>query len=495
MGPAFRHEPVMGREVVELLGVVPPGLVVDATVGGGGHARLLLEARPDFQLLGIDRDPDAVEAARAELAPFGDRVRVVHGGFEDIAEIVASESEGNIMGILFDLGVSSPQLDRGERGFSYWGEAPLDMRMDGAQTLTAAQVVNEYDEERLAALIAENGEERFAREIAQRIVACRPLETTADLVDAVKEAIPAPARRRGGHPARRTFQAIRMEVNRELPNLAEGLDESVHLLKPEGRVLVLAYHSLEDRLVKERFTALAETVEPAPPGLPVEPERRPGLLRILTRRARRPPRRRGRREPACQECPPPRGRASRPVRVVTQSTTITAPRTRPRPPVRARASAPTRGRSGSAAAATARPLPARTAPAPHERPARRPLRVVEPDRRRRLFRTRRLVVLGTTLTLATVLTVVAFHVMLAQGQVRLDGLQREMTVAERAYEQARVRAGPRRVAPAHRLPRDPDGPRRTRPAADPDRGPGRVHRHRAVVGRARRLAHRQEEPR
>jgi 16S rRNA (cytosine1402-N4)-methyltransferase len=278
----------MGREVVELLGPVPPGLVVDGTVGGGGHARLLLEARPDLHLLGIDRDRDAVEAARAALAGFGSRVRVVHGGFEDIAEIVARESEGNVMGILFDLGVSSPQLDRPERGFSYWAEAPLDMRMDGGQTLTAAQVVNEYDEDRLAALIAENGEERFAREIARRIVQRRPLDTTGDLVDVIKDAIPAPARRRGGHPARRTFQAIRMEVNRELPHLEAGLDESVHLLKPEGRVLVVAYHSLEDRIVKETFADASATTEPAPHGLPVEPVRRTPLLRVLTRRARRP---------------------------------------------------------------------------------------------------------------------------------------------------------------------------------------------------------------
>jgi 16S rRNA (cytosine1402-N4)-methyltransferase len=282
----------MAREVLELLAPVPAGTVVDATVGGGGHAHLLLESRPDVALLGIDRDAEAVAASRERLAPFGDRVRIVHGGFEEIAEIVRRElggptSEGNIMGILFDLGASSPQLDRPERGFSYWGEAPLDMRMDAAQELTAEAVVNEYSEARLAEIIRTYGEERFARQIAARIVARRPLRTTADLVDAVKEAVPAPARRRGGHPARRTFQAIRMEVNRELPNLADGLDESVHLLAPGGRVLVLAYHSLEDRLVKERFAAWAGSRERTPPGLPVEP--RPNrLVRLLSRRAIRP---------------------------------------------------------------------------------------------------------------------------------------------------------------------------------------------------------------
>jgi 16S rRNA (cytosine1402-N4)-methyltransferase len=288
----FQHRPVMAREVLELLAPVPAGTVVDATVGGGGHAHLLLDARPDLALLGIDRDAEAVAAARERLAPFGDRARIVHGGFEEVADIVRRElggptSEGSIMGILFDLGASSPQLDRPERGFSYWGEAPLDMRMDAAQELTAATVVNEYPQARLAELIRANGDERYARQIAARIVARRPLHTTADLVDAVKEAIPASARRRGGHPARRTFQAIRMEVNRELPNLADGLDDSVHLLAPGGRVLVLAYHSLEDRLVKERFAAWAGTREKTLPGLPVEP--RPNrLVRLLTRRPMRP---------------------------------------------------------------------------------------------------------------------------------------------------------------------------------------------------------------
>src|SRR5262245_52641480 len=230
---AFVHRPVMGREVVEIFEPVPTGVVVDTTVGGGGHARLLLEARPDLTLLGLDRDADAVAAAREGLAGFGNRVRVVHGGFEHLRQVVASEgSEGKIVGILFDLGVSSPQLDRPERGFSYWAEAPLDMRMDGGQTLTAAQIVNNYDEDALAHLLAENGEERFARRIASHIVAARPLATTGQLVDVVKDAIPAPARRTGGHPARRTFQALRMEVNRELPNLADALDESVQLLQP-----------------------------------------------------------------------------------------------------------------------------------------------------------------------------------------------------------------------------------------------------------------------
>jgi 16S rRNA (cytosine1402-N4)-methyltransferase len=285
---AFDHQPVMAREVLELLAAVPAGLVVDGTVGGGGHARLLLDARPDVSVLGIDRDGDAVAAARARLEPYGARARVVRGGFEDIARIVAREGEGNLMGVLFDLGVSSPQLDRAARGFSYLADAPLDMRMDSRQELTAAIVVNTYHEERLVDIIKNYGEERFARQIAARIVARRPIETTSELVDVIREAIPAPARRRGPHPARRTFQAIRMEVNRELPNLADGLDESVHLLAPEGRVLVLAYHSLEDRMVKERFTRWAKTREEVVPGLPAEPAARQALVRVLTRKAQKP---------------------------------------------------------------------------------------------------------------------------------------------------------------------------------------------------------------
>jgi 16S rRNA (cytosine1402-N4)-methyltransferase len=282
----FAHLPVMAAEVTDLLTPVPTGLVVDATVGGGGHSRLLLTARPDLRLLGIDRDPAAVAAAGAALEPFGDRVRIVQGGFERVAEFVGNEE---LVAILFDLGVSSPQLDRPVRGFSYWADAaPLDMRMDSVQTLTAETVVNEYTESDLAALIARNGEERYARRIAAEIVAARPLRSTGELVEAVKRGIPAPARRRGGHPARRTFQAIRMEVNRELPSLETGLDESVHLLKPEGRMVVLAYHSLEDRMVKETFAGWAGTGGPALPRLPVPEAHRNPLVRLLTRRPLRP---------------------------------------------------------------------------------------------------------------------------------------------------------------------------------------------------------------
>ena len=291
MQEEFSHLPVMVREVVELFLAVPGGMIVDCTVGGGGHAAALLDARPDVHVLGLDRDADAVEAARSRLDRFGDRAKVVQGGFERLGRLVEEHGEGDVaMGILMDLGVSSAQLDRPERGFSYRFDAPLDMRMDAKQSLTATEVVNGYEESQLAAVISEYGEERFARRIAHAIVAARPVRTTRELADVVRDAIPAATRRRGPHPARRTFQAIRMEVNRELPNLADGLDESVHVVGPGGRVLVLAYHSLEDRMVKERFGRFAgdDAVRRVPAKLPVAPPKPRALVRVLTRRPLRP---------------------------------------------------------------------------------------------------------------------------------------------------------------------------------------------------------------
>jgi 16S rRNA (cytosine1402-N4)-methyltransferase len=281
----------MAREVVELLSAVPGGMIVDCTVGGGGHSAVLLDARPDVHLLGLDRDADAVEAARFRLARFGDRAQVVHGGFERLTSLVEQHGKGeHVMGILMDLGVSSAQLDRPERGFSYRFDAPLDMRMDAKQSLTAAEVVNGYEESELATVISRFGEERFARRVAHAIVSARPVHSTRELADIVRDAIPAATRRRGPHPARRTFQAIRMEVNRELPNLAEGLDESVHVIGPSGRVLVLAYHSLEDRMVKETFGRWAgdDADKDVPAKLPVAPPKPHPLVRVLTRKPLRP---------------------------------------------------------------------------------------------------------------------------------------------------------------------------------------------------------------
>ena len=291
MEEEFSHLPVMAREVVELLLPVPGGMFVDCTVGGGGHSAALLDARPDVHVLGLDRDADAVEAARSRLARFGDRATVVHGGFERLGMFVERHGEGEkVMGILMDLGVSSAQLDRPERGFSFRFDAPLDMRMDSKQSLTATEVVNGYEESDLAAVLSQYGEERFARRIARAIVAARPVRSTRELAEIVRDAIPAATRRRGPHPARRTFQAIRMEVNRELPNLADGLDESVHVIGPRGRVLVLAYHSLEDRMVKKTFGRWAgdEDDRRVPAKLPVPPPKPRPLARVLTRRPLRP---------------------------------------------------------------------------------------------------------------------------------------------------------------------------------------------------------------
>jgi 16S rRNA (cytosine1402-N4)-methyltransferase len=274
----FHHVPVMAERIVEAFLPVPSGWVVDATVGGGGHSRLLLEARPDLSVLGIDRDPAALAAAAAVLGPYGDRVVLRRARFDALATVMSElpipdhpafgPDFGAVSGVLFDLGVSSPQLDRAERGFSYRSAGPLDMRMDPDQEWTAGDVVNGYEESELAHVLATHGDERFARRIARAIVAARPIETTAELAAIVRDAIPAPARRRGGHPAKRTFQAIRIEVNGELDQLPGAIDAAVAATRPGGRVAVLAYHSGEDRIVKARFLDHANGGCTCPPGLP-----------------------------------------------------------------------------------------------------------------------------------------------------------------------------------------------------------------------------------
>ena len=284
MSQAFSHQPVMVDEVVALFGPVPPGLVVDATVGGGGHARALLDAHPHLDLLGIDRDAEAVAAATESLAPFAGRVKAIHHArFDRLAELVA----GPVSGVLFDLGLSSPQLDRAERGFSYRADAPLDMRMDRSQARTGADVVNTEDEATLARLIAASGERRFARRIARRIVAARPVATTAELAEVVRNAIPAAARRTGGHPARPVFQAVRLAVNEELGVLAPALDAAIGLLAPGGRCVALAYHSGEDRIVKDRFALAASGGCTCPVAMPCVCGATP-LVRLLNRGARKP---------------------------------------------------------------------------------------------------------------------------------------------------------------------------------------------------------------
>jgi 16S rRNA (cytosine1402-N4)-methyltransferase len=249
----FRHQPVLVERIVELFGPVPPGWVVDATVGGGGHASALLAAHQHLRVLGLDQDSDALAAASARLEPFGDRVRLHRTRFDALDDTVEQLDAKPVSGVLFDLGVSSPQLDRADRGFSYWHEGPLDMRMDQRQSRTAAEVVNETDEQELAGLLRTYGDERYARRIAKAIVAARPVATTTELAEIVRSAIPAPARRTGGHPAKRSFQAIRIAVNAELDVLASAIDAGIDALQPGGRCAVLSYHSGEDRIVKARL--------------------------------------------------------------------------------------------------------------------------------------------------------------------------------------------------------------------------------------------------
>src|SRR5215210_6508994 len=275
----FEHRSVMVDEVVDLFGPVPPGPVVDATVGGGGHARALLEAHPHVHVLGLDRDTDALAAAERTLHPFPGRVALRHATFDRITDICEELGLGLVSGVLFDLGVSSPQLDRADRGFSYGGDGPLDMRMDRSQARTAADVVNGYPEEDLARLLWSLGDERHSRRIARAVVAARPLHSTGELAEVIRSAIPAPARRRGGHPARRSFQAIRIEVNRELDLLPGALDAAVDRLAPGGRAVVLAYHSGEDRIVKARFAQAATGGCVCPPGLPCVCGARPRVPR------------------------------------------------------------------------------------------------------------------------------------------------------------------------------------------------------------------------
>jgi len=264
---AFEHAPVMRDEIVDVFSTVPAGTIVDATLGGGGHADAVLRSRDDLDVLGIDQDADARAAATERLASFGDRVRTSGRRFDQFAAALADHDVDEISGALFDLGVSSPQLDRGDRGFSYRHEGPLDMRMDRDQTWSAGDVVNGYAEADLARIIRRYGDERFAGRIAAAICAARPIQTTTELAEVVTSAIPAPARRTGGHPAKRTFQAIRIEVNDELGALPEAIDQAVDATVPGGRIAVLSYHSGEDRIVKERFAAAAGACE-CPDDLP-----------------------------------------------------------------------------------------------------------------------------------------------------------------------------------------------------------------------------------
>ncbi|MBN9376381.1 MAG: 16S rRNA (cytosine(1402)-N(4))-methyltransferase RsmH [Cellulomonas sp.] len=286
---AARHVPVLLRRCLDLLGPAlqaPDAVMVDSTLGMGGHTEGVLAAFPHVRVVGLDRDPQALDLAGRRLAPFGDRFVAVHAVYDEVRAVLDRLGIPAVQGVLMDLGVSSLQLDEGGRGFSYAQDAPLDMRMDPTTGPTAADVLNTYDEHDLVRVLRTYGEERFAPRIARSILRARakaPLERTAELVELVREAIPAAARATGGHPAKRTFQALRIEVNGELDALARALPESVEALAVGGRIVVEAYQSLEDRMVKRTFAAGA--ISSAPPDLPVEQPEHAPYLRLLTRGA------------------------------------------------------------------------------------------------------------------------------------------------------------------------------------------------------------------
>ena len=290
-GP-FEHVPVMAAEVLEWLGPALKGdpVLVDCTLGGGGHAERFLDRFERLRLIGIDKDSEAIAAATQRLGRFGSRFTAAKGDFAAIDELIREQGFDEVSAVLYDLGVSSPQLDRAERGFRLAGPAPLDMRMDASSALRAEDVVNNYSLNELSRVISRFGEERFARRIAAAIVrrrANRPFETTEDLADVVKHAIPAATRRTGRHPARRTFQAIRIEVNKELESIAASLPAAIDLLSPDGRIAAISYHSLEDRIVKRTFVAASKGCT-CPRDLPVCVCGKQGELKVLTAKALRP---------------------------------------------------------------------------------------------------------------------------------------------------------------------------------------------------------------
>jgi 16S rRNA (cytosine1402-N4)-methyltransferase len=263
----YAHIPVLRDEVIALFAAVPVGVVVDATVGGGGHSAALLSAHPGLSVLGLDRDLVALEAARRSLAPFGDRVELVHAPFSALGAVLKERGLSGLSGVLFDLGVSSPQLDEASRGFSFRHDAAIDMRMDQSRGRTAGELVNEASAAELALLFRANGEGRLAGRIAQAVVAARPLTSTARLAEVVSAAVPAAVRRKG-HPARRVFQALRIAVNDELEELSAALPVALDALAAGGICAVISYHSGEDRLTKGLFVEAATGGCVCPPGLP-----------------------------------------------------------------------------------------------------------------------------------------------------------------------------------------------------------------------------------
>lgn len=283
----FQHKTVLLDEAVDGLNIQQNGIYVDCTLGGAGHSyEIASRLSNQGRLIAFDQDDHALRFAKEKLAPYQDRVTFIKSNFRYLKEKLYELGITKVDGILFDLGVSSPQLDTPERGFSYHHDAPLDMRMDQEQTLTAFHVVNEWSYEELVKIFFQYGEEKFSKQIARKMEAVRentPIKTTGQLVDIIKEAIPAPARRKGGHPAKRIFQAIRIAVNDELRVFEEAIEQAIDLLNPKGRVCVITFHSLEDRICKVAFKNAAEAPN-LPPNLPIIPDEYKPKVRIVTRK-------------------------------------------------------------------------------------------------------------------------------------------------------------------------------------------------------------------
>ncbi|MBC1284733.1 16S rRNA (cytosine(1402)-N(4))-methyltransferase RsmH [Listeria booriae] len=283
----FQHETVLLKETVDNLNIKPDGVYVDCTLGGAGHsAYLLSQLSESGHLFAFDQDSKALAHAKERLSEYAGQVTFIKSNFRYIKEALLEVGVTEVDGILYDLGVSSPQLDERERGFSYHQDAPLDMRMDQDAPLTARDVVNDWPYEDLVRIFFRYGEEKFSKQVAREIERRRevaPIETTGELVDCIKAAIPAPARRKGGHPAKRVFQAIRIAVNDELGAVEDSLKDAMELLKPGGRISVITFHSLEDRITKQIFTEQAKGPE-LPPGLPIIPDEYKPEMKLVTRK-------------------------------------------------------------------------------------------------------------------------------------------------------------------------------------------------------------------
>ncbi|MFS0887937.1 16S rRNA (cytosine(1402)-N(4))-methyltransferase RsmH [Peribacillus frigoritolerans] len=283
----FQHTTVLLKETVDGLNIKPDGIYVDCTLGGAGHSEYLLSQLSDKgRLYAFDQDETAIRNAKEKLESYGERIVLVPNNFKYLKEELNARGIEKVDGILYDLGVSSPQLDTPERGFSYNHDAPLDMRMDQNAAISAYDVVNTWSFHDLLRIFFQYGEEKFSKQIARKIEAAReikPIETTFELVELIKDGIPAPARRKGGHPAKRVFQAIRIAVNDELGVFEDSLEQAISLLDKEGRISVITFHSLEDRICKTVFKK-ASSMPDLPPGLPVIPDEFKPTMKIITRK-------------------------------------------------------------------------------------------------------------------------------------------------------------------------------------------------------------------